>query len=178
MLNAALYGPVALEPRALIRRRDDRAFEPVRTLVCSLSTLTGGKMLQHLVRGAFVFSATVALVTTTAKAEWKVEYGAKPQWVQNWYKEQKMTDETWKRLGSPSWKSCCDGGDVFKTQFRVIEDGSKYGHDTWWYLKEGVWKQVPDDVIHWGEHAPSGQATLFIRWTGQELCFYPPEEGI
>ena len=135
-------------------------------------------MLQHLVRGAFVFSATVPLVTTTAKAEWKVEYGAKPQWVQNWYKEQKMTDETWKRLGSPSWKSCCDGGDVFKTQFRVIEDGSKYGHDTWWYLKEGVWKQVPDDVIHWGEHAPSRQATLFIRWTGQELCFYPPEEGI
>ena len=43
MLNAALYGTVALEPRALIRRRDDRAFEPVRTLVCSLSTLTGGK---------------------------------------------------------------------------------------------------------------------------------------
>jgi hypothetical protein len=79
---------------------------------------------------------------------------------------------------APSWKSCCDGGDVFKTQFRVIEDGSKYGHDTWWYLKDGIWKQVPDDVIHWGEHAPSKQATLFIRWTGQELCFYPPEEGI
>src|SRR6516162_3945283 len=43
MFNAALYGTVALEPRALIRRRDDRAFEPVRTPVCSLSTLTGGK---------------------------------------------------------------------------------------------------------------------------------------
>ena len=132
-------------------------------------------MLQHLVRGAFVLSATVAIFTTTPRAEWKPEYGAQPQSVQNWYKEQKMTDETWKRLGSPSWKSCCDGGDVFKTQFRVGKDNS----DQWWYLtKAGVWKQVPPDVIHWGEHAPSGQATLFIRWTGQELCFYPPEEGI
>jgi hypothetical protein len=76
-------------------------------------------MLRYLVRGGFVLSATVALFTTTTRAEWKPKYGDKPQWVQNWYKEQKLSDETWKRLGSPSWKSCCDGGDVFKTQFRV-----------------------------------------------------------
>jgi hypothetical protein len=65
-----------------------------------------------------------------------------------------------------------------RRSFALIEDGSKYGHDTWWYLKDRVWKQVPDDVIHWGQHAPDGQAKLFIHWSGQELCFYPPEEGI
>jgi len=64
----------------------------------------------------------------------------------------------------------------FRTpSFRVGEDRS----DQWFYLaKDGTWKQVPPDTIHWGQHAPNGLPTLFIYWTGQELCFYPPEEGI
>jgi hypothetical protein len=61
--------------------------------------------------------------------------------------------------------------------FRVVDDGSKFGRDTWWYMKDGAWKQVPDDVIHWGEHEPNGKATLFIYYDGTELCFYPPLEG-
>jgi hypothetical protein len=72
----------------------------------------------------------------------------------------------------------CEKGDVFHTQFRVINNGTKYGEDTWWYEKDGKWKQVPPDTIHWGQHAPNGQPTLFIyQTTGQELCFYPGRDG-
>jgi hypothetical protein len=110
-------------------------------------------------------------------ATWKPEYAQNAPEVNRWYKNQEMTDDTWRRLGSPSWHSCCEKGDVFKTQFRVGK--GKHGDDEWWYLKDGLWKQVPDDTIHWGQHAPSGLPTLFIYSnTGQELCFYPPEEGI
>jgi hypothetical protein len=67
--------------------------------------------------------------------------------------------------------------DVVRTQFRVEQDGSAEGHDIWFYLKDGKWNRVPDDIIQWGEHAPDKQATLFIyQSTGQELCFYPPQD--
>jgi hypothetical protein len=110
-------------------------------------------------------------------ATWKPEYAQNAPEVNQWYKNQQMTPETWDRLGSPSWHSCCEKGDVFKTQFRVGK--GQHGDDEWWYLKDGVWKQVPEDTIHWGQHAPGGLPTLFIYSnTGQELCFYPPKEGI
>jgi hypothetical protein len=114
---------------------------------------------------------------TTILATWKPEYAQNSPAVNKWFHDQQMNDETWERLGSPSWHSCCEKGDVFKTQFRVGK--GQHGDDEWWYLKDGTWKQVPDDTIHWGQHAPGGQPTLFIYSnTGQELCFYPPEEGI
>jgi hypothetical protein len=110
-------------------------------------------------------------------ATWKPEYAQNAPEVNHWYKNQEMTDDTWRRLGSPSWHSCCEKGDVFKTQIRVGK--GTQGDDEWWYLKDGIWKQVPADTIHWAQHAPSGLPTLFIYSnTGQELCFYPPEEGI
>ena len=119
---------------------------------------------------------TLLLLTSTAYATWKPEYAQLSQEVKDWYKGQTLNQATWERLGSPSWHSCCEHGDVFKTQFRVGGDNS----DEWWYLtKENEWKQVPPDTIHWGQHAPNGEPTLFIyQATGQELCFYPPLEGI
>jgi hypothetical protein len=60
-----------------------------------------------------------------------------------------MTEETWLRLGSPSGKSCCEKGDIFHAQFRVLNNGTKYGENTWRYEKDGVWKQGPPDTIHW-----------------------------
>lgn len=62
-----------------------------------------------------------------------------------------------------------------KTRFRVSKiDGA----DAWeWQLADGSWKRIPTDIIHWGEHAPGGQATLFA--IGElETCFYPPDGGI
>jgi hypothetical protein len=46
-------------------------------------------------------------------------------------------------------------------------------------MKNGRWKRMPHDTIHWGKHAPGGEATLFVYFlTGDETCFYPPQEGI
>jgi hypothetical protein len=79
-----------------------------------------------------------------------------------------------KQLLGVGWNGCCENGDVFKTLFRVSKST---GGDEWYYLKGDTWKKVPDYVIHWGQHAPDKRATLFIYVaTGQELCFYPPEE--
>jgi hypothetical protein len=49
--------------------------------------------------------------------------------------------------------------------------------DQWWWLDGNEWRQIPDYIIHWGEHAPDKQPTLFI-WNGKTTCFFPPEEGI
>jgi len=116
--------------------------------------------------------------TVEAWSRWDPRFAQIDQRTREWYKTQEMTETTWRRLGSPSWNSCCEKGDVFRTQFRVLNDGTKYGEDTWWYEKDGVWKQVPPDTIHWGQHTPDGRPTLFIyQNTGQELCFYPGRDG-
>jgi hypothetical protein len=121
---------------------------------------------------------TLAFFVAHAHATWKPEYAQLSQEVRDWYKNQELNPAARERLGV-AWKSCCEHGDVVQTQFRVEQNGSAYGHDIWFYLKDGRWKRVPDDIIHWDEHAPDKQATLFIyQSTGQELCFYPPEEGI
>jgi hypothetical protein len=98
-----------------------------------------------------------------------------PVWAESWYEQQTLNRETMNRL-NVGWNSCCLGSEVVKTQFRV----NKTTHgDEWYYLRAGKWKRVPDDTIHWGQHAPNGQATLFVYFmTGAETCFYPPQEGI
>ena len=108
-----------------------------------------------------------------ARGEWRAEYAQNAPEVQQWFKDQQLNPATKERLGV-SWNGCCEKGDVFRTQFRVGGDNA----DQWWYWKGDQWKRIPDDVIHWGQHAPDKRATLFIYTTGQELCFYPPEEGI
>jgi len=119
----------------------------------------------------------VASFINCAQATWKPEYAQVAPEVRKWYHDQQMTPEAYERIhkdNNGTWKSCCEHGDVFRTQFRIIEDGSKYGHETWWYLKGDTWRQIPDDVIHWGEHAPDKRPTLFLyQNTGEELCFYP-----
>ena len=117
-----------------------------------------------------------AMLATCAHATWKPEFAQLSQETRDWYKSQEMMPAAQERLKT-AWKSCCEHGDVVKTKFRVEE--KKPYRDEWWYLdNEGNWKQVPPDVIHWEEHAPDGQPTLFMyisnRW---ELCFYPPTDG-
>jgi hypothetical protein len=99
-----------------------------------------------------------------------------PAWSDSWFERQTLTSATMKRL-NVGWNSCCLGSEVVKTKFRV--DKTSNG-DEWYYLKEdNTWKRVPDDTIHWGQHGPGGQATLFVYFmTGEETCFYPPQEGI
>lgn len=47
-----------------------------------------------------------------------------PKEVTDWYKSQRVTAETYWRLELNYW-DCCDNGDVFRTRFRMIEDGSE-----------------------------------------------------
>jgi hypothetical protein len=128
--------------------------------------------------GAVVMT-TLLIFATTAESHWKPEYAELPQQVQDWYKSQTITPEARARIlreYDHGWVGCCDNGDAVKTQYRVDLKSGKYGRDEWWYLKDGHWKKVPDDIIHWGEHAPDGQAVLFVH-NDIELCFWPPREG-
>jgi hypothetical protein len=103
-------------------------------------------------------------------ATWKPEYAQLPQATQDWYRAQTLTPAAEKRIG---WHSCCDHADVVHTKFKV----GGVGNDEWWWMNEGKWQRIPDDVIHWSEHAPGGEPTLFV-YGGVETCFYPPDAGI
>jgi hypothetical protein len=109
----------------------------------------------------------LALLLAPASAEWKPEYANSPPEVQDWYRNAELTPAA--RLRFPFTK-CCDHADVVKTQFRVSK--GKGAHDEWWYLDGDTWKQVPEDIIHWGESAPGGEPTLFI-YHDKETCFFP-----
>ena len=91
--------------------------------------------------------------------------------MRDWYAAAELTGPAQKRF---PYKKCCDHADVFRTQFRV---NSASGADEWFHYVDGVWKRVPPDIIHWGEHAPDGQPTLFL-FNGQETCFFPGDGGI
>lgn len=95
-----------------------------------------------------------------------------------WFKSQRMNPETKKRLGV-DYQSCCDAGDHFPTRFRLVEDGTRYGAETYEYMwRDGTWKRVPQDIIQ-RKKTPDGRPVLFLnKITGQEYCLIIDEEGI
>lgn len=95
--------------------------------------------------------------------------------MQQWYATRELTPETRARLGV-AWQSCCNHSDVVRTKFKV--DRTSGGDQWfWWDAAKASWRRVPPDTIHWGEHAPGGQPTLFAV-EGTETCFFPGESGI
>ena len=127
--------------------------------------------------GALVL--VVASIATAASGRWKPEYAQLPEDVRDWYRSAELTAPAQERFG---FKSCCDSSDVVKSQFRVDRTT---GADQWFYLKDGVFLPIPPDIIHWGEHAPDNQPTLFAlahqigsHQAGELTCFYPPDGGI
>jgi len=109
-----------------------------------------------------------------AAARWKPEYAQLPKEVVDWYQTRKLTKATQKRL-RVSWDSCCSNADVVKTRFRVSRVDND---DIWEYeLPDGTWKEVPADIIHWGDHSPSGDAVLFAVSSHGPVCFFPPRSG-
>lgn len=95
----------------------------------------------------------------------------------DWYKRQQMTPETKQRLGK-TYTSCCDKGDHYPTKFRLTEDGSRYGAETYEYLApNGAWKRVNPDIIQ-RKKTPDGKPVLFILATGEESCLIIDDEGI
>lgn len=72
---------------------------------------------------------------------------------------------------------CCKGSEIVKAEYRLSKrlDERGYPIDEYWYKRAGSdeWKLIPDDVVHWNEHAPDGQPTLFIIGGTIERCFFP-----
>lgn len=107
----------------------------------------------------------------------------KSQWAdadparREWFRRQTMTPDACNRVQVGNC-SCCDHGDVFKTRFRLAENGSKYGVETYEYWKDDKWKLIPPDIVK-HDKTPDGRPVLFINHrNGQELCFIIDEEGI
>jgi len=135
----------------------------------------------------FQVCAVLAFVMPLAsvQARWKSTYATAAPAIQAWFQEQRLSDETQKRLGV-NFSSCCDAGDVYPTRFRVVQDGSKYGRDEWQYEKDGKWLSIPSDIIQRTE-TPTGEPVLFLypyagdgnRLTeGTPVCFkLPPSKG-
>jgi hypothetical protein len=132
---------------------------------------------------AFLAALMLCAIAAPAAASWQPRYAQAPQAVQDWYRGAQLTDAAAKRL---KLKGCCDESEVVRTKFQVRSDD---GADEWFYVdpKDGKTKQVPPDIIHWGESAPDGQPTLFVisdYWAdvfhlphGTPTCFYPGESG-
>jgi hypothetical protein len=114
---------------------------------------------------------SVGTLISQADARWKPEYASAPKEVRDWYQSAQLTPRAQLRF---PFKSCCEHADVVKTQFRVNRASSG---DEWYWLDGGTWRRIPDDIIHWGETAPSKQPTLFV-YGGKETCFWPGEPGI
>lgn len=102
-----------------------------------------------------------------AAARWKPEYANAAPVVRDWYESRVLTEAAQKRF---HFKSCCAHSDVVKTKFRVGAG------DEWWWLDDATWRRVPDDIIHWDQHAPDGQPVLFAVG-GQPVCFFPGQDG-
>ena len=114
-------------------------------------------------------AVVIFLLARSAHATDHGQWAGKPQAVRDWYKSAELMPAARDRLG---WVSCCAHSDVVHTKFRV----GVTGDDVWEWLDGTTWRIVPADIIHWGEHAPDGQATLFV-FGSTPTCFYPPEDG-
>jgi hypothetical protein len=128
-------------------------------------------MPSNFSRNLYLGFLVLGLLIGQADARWKPEYANAPQAVQDWYKAAQLTPKAQMRF---PFKTCCEHADVVKTRFRVNRVSAG---DEWYWLDGGVWRRIPDDIIHWGETAPSKQPTLFV-YRGKETCFWPGESGI
>jgi hypothetical protein len=119
-------------------------------------------------------SALALLIAISpANSEWKPEYAQASPERQQWFQSQRINPNAQKRLGV-TFKSCCDNGDVFKTRFRVGNNGG----DQWEYLDGETWKVIPADIIHEEPSLDNTPVLFKHRLTGMELCFFKPQGGI
>jgi hypothetical protein len=87
-----------------------------------------------------------------------------------WAEQQVLTPEAGQRLGCGDFDKknrscfCCDGSEIVKTKFRLVQGTGPYPEDAYDWLNPttGKWDRVPDDTIHWGETTPTNEAVIFI----------------
>jgi hypothetical protein len=120
------------------------------------------------------FSVALALFPKTAPATWKPEYAQNAPEINQWYKDQQMNTATWERLGSPSWKGCCEKGDVFKTRFRVGQ--GQHGDDEWWYFKDGVWNKYRPIPSTGGSTLPTANPPSSFTGPGRSCASIRPRK--
>ena len=133
-------------------------------------------MRQCLIWVICVLAASVLVLIVCkvdfANARWKPEFSQASQSSIDWYESRTLTPEAEARF---HFHSCCAQSDSVKTKFKV----GGTGNDEWFWLDDGEWRKVPQDIIHQDEHNPNGEATLFVMpGTKQPTCFYPPDGGI
>ena len=121
----------------------------------------------------YMSALALLFVGSPASGEWKPEYAQASPERQQWFQSQRINPDAQKRLGV-TFKSCCDNGDVFKTRFRVSNNGS----DQWEYLDGETWKVIPADIIHEEPSLDNTPVLFRHRLNGMELCFFKPQGGI
>lgn len=127
--------------------------------------------INAMTKTIITIAAVICFGSMPVAARWKAEYANAPQAVRDWYESRELTPEAQRRF---NFKSCCAHSDVVKTKFKV----GGAGNDEWWWLAaDGKWHRVPDDVIHWNEHAPGDQPVMFAM-DEKPTCFFPPGGGI
>lgn len=94
---------------------------------------------------------------------------------ENWYHAQEVNPSVRERLNLAS-KSCCGEGDTYKTRFRLVNDGTKYGTETYEYWKDDKWHVVPPDIITRAP-TPDGRPVLFMRARQDPICLIIDREG-
>lgn len=95
----------------------------------------------------------------------------------DWYKQQQINPEAQQRM-QLGYKSCCDEADHFQTRFRLINDGTKYGAETYEYWTGNSWKVISPDIVQ-HKKTPDGRPVLFIiKSSGKEVCLIVDEGGI
>lgn len=92
--------------------------------------------------------------------------------VRKWYQTRTMTEETRKRLGV-TYSSCCDHGDVVHTEIRRADI---FGKMHWFWLDGEAWKEIPQDIIQFGQFPPGNEPVLFV-YNKEPVCFFPPDVG-
>jgi hypothetical protein len=121
----------------------------------------------------FHYIALVAIITFFAfgaRADDPAIHGTRGH---GWYENAELTPAAKLKFGI---EKCCAKAEVIRTQFRVNRTTAD---DEWWWLDKTTsqWRRIDPEIIHYGEHAPDKQPTLFV-WNGKTVCFFVPEEGI
>jgi hypothetical protein len=71
---------------------------------------------------------------------------------------------------------CCTDQDAVKVRYRVERAGGLYPQDIWYVWFKDAWTKVDDEKIS-PEHAPSGQAYIFVLGNTIQ-CFVRPKGRI
>ena len=115
---------------------------------------------------ALLWAILMTFVVSGAKAEDPAIHGSHGH---SWYENAELTDAAKLRFGI---NKCCAQAEVVRTQFRVDRTTAE---DTWWWLDRTTsqWRQIPSDIIHWGNPRSGQTAHALCLERADGLLFHP-----